>query len=81
MVRSKDVTSDVRRIISRKLQVDAEDVKPGSALVDDLGADSLALVELTLALEEAFEIDIPLKDAEKISTVQDAVDYVEKMTS
>jgi acyl carrier protein len=80
MVRSKDVASDVRRIIKCRLQVDGNDVKPGAALVEDLGADSLGLVEVTLALEEAFEIDIPLEDAEKIRTVRDAIDYVEKRT-
>jgi acyl carrier protein len=80
MERSRDVASDVRRIIAAKLQVDGRDVKPGAALVDDLGADSLALVEMTLAIEETFEIDMPPEDAEKIKTVQDAIDYVEKNT-
>ena len=60
------------------LDVDEKDIKPESSFIDDLGADSLGLVELVLAFEEAFEIDIPDEDTEKIRTVQDAVDYIEK---
>lgn len=76
MVRGRDVSADVRRIIGGRLQVDAKDVEPDAALVDDLGADSLVLTELTLAFEEAFEFDIPHEDAEKIRTVRDAIEYV-----
>ncbi len=73
----RNVAADIRRIVGDKLGVDAKDVKPESGFVDDLGADSLGLVELTLAIEEAFEIDIPQEVAERISTVQDAIDFVE----
>jgi acyl carrier protein len=58
--------------------VDAADVTPASSFVDDLGADSLDRVELIMALEETFGIEIPDEDAEKIATVQDAVDYIQK---
>ncbi len=75
---AKDIPSEVKRIIKEQLDVDEKDIKPESSFVDDLGADSLGLVELGLAFEEAFEIDIPDEDTEKIRTVQDAIDYVEK---
>jgi acyl carrier protein len=61
-----------------QLGVDAADVTPASSFVDDLGADSLDRVELIMALEETFGMEIPDEDAEKISTVQDAVDYIQK---
>ena len=70
--------SEVKRIIKEQLDVDEKDIKPESTFIDDLGADSLGLVELVLAFEEAFEIDIPDEDTEKIRTVQDAVDYIER---
>ena len=73
-----DIPSDVKRIIKEQLDVDEKDIKPESSFIDDLGADSLGLVELVLAFEEAFEIDIPDEDTEKIRTVQDAIDYNEK---
>ena len=69
---------EVKRIIKEQLDVDEKDIKPESSFIDDLGADSLGLVELVLAFEEAFEIDIPDEDTEKIRTVQDAIDYIEK---
>jgi acyl carrier protein len=78
VAQARDVATDVRRIIKGKLEVDGKSIRPESAFVDDLGADSLGLVELTLAFEEAFEVDIPDEDAEKIRTVQDAIDYIEK---
>ena len=61
-----------------QLGVDAGDVTPASSFVDDLGADSLDRVELIMALEETFGIEIPDEDAEKIVTVQNAVDYIQK---
>ncbi|MGA2448182.1 MAG: acyl carrier protein [Polyangiaceae bacterium] len=73
-----DIPSEVRRIIKEQLDVDEKDIKPESSFIDDLGADSLGLVELVLAFEEAFEIDIPDEDTEKIRTVKDATDYIEK---
>jgi len=78
MAEVSDITAEVKRIITEQLDVDEADVKPESTFIDDLGADSLGLVELVLAFEEAFEIDIPDEDTEKIRTVQDAVDYIAK---
>ncbi len=72
------IPSEVKRIIKEQLDVDEKDIKPESSFVDDLGADSLGLVELVLAFEAAFEIDIPDEDTEKIRTVQDAISYIEK---
>ncbi|MCW5211774.1 acyl carrier protein [Desulfobulbus sp. TB] len=66
-------------IIEEQLSVDKEKIVPGASFVDDLGADSLDLVELIMAMEEEFEIEIPDEDAEKIATVQDAIDYVDKI--
>ena len=66
-------------IIVEQLSVEKEKVVPNASFVDDLGADSLDLVELIMAMEEGFDIEIPDEDAEKISTVQDAIDYVNKI--
>jgi len=74
----KETTEKVKQIVSEQLGVDEGEVTPSAAFVDDLGADSLDTVELVMALEEAFEIEIPDEDAEKIRTVQDAIDYIEK---
>ena len=76
MAEGRDITAEVKRIIKEQLDVDEKDIKPESTFIDDLGADSLGLVELVLAFEEAFEIEIPDEDAEKIRTVKDAVDYI-----
>ena len=78
MAEGRNVTVEVKRITKEQLDVDEKDIKPESTFIDDLGADSLGLVELVLAFEEAFEIDIPDEDTEKIRSVQDAVDYIEK---
>ena len=75
---SEDINQKITKVIVEKLGVSEDQVKPEAAFIDDLGADSLGLVELVLAFEEAFEIDIPDEDTEKIRTVQDAVDYIEK---
>jgi acyl carrier protein len=64
-------------IIVEQLSVDKEKVIPKASFVDDLGADSLDQVELIMAMEEAFDIEIPDDDAEKLKTVQDAINYVE----
>jgi acyl carrier protein len=72
------VEDKVKQIIVEQLGVDEAEVTPNASFVDDLGADSLDQVELIMAFEEAFDIEIPDEDAEKIKTVQDAVDYVEK---
>ena len=74
---AQDIPSEVKRIIKEQLDVEEKDIKPESSFIDDLGADSLGLVELVLAFEEAFEIDIPDEDTEKIRTVQDAITYVD----
>lgn len=77
-----DAENKVREIVCQQLDVDPEQIKMETSFVEDLGADSLAVVELVLALEEAFEIDIPDEDTEKLRTFKDAVDYiVSKATS
>ena len=68
----------VKQIISEQLGVDEGEVTPSASFIDDLGADSLDTVELVMALEEAFDVEIPDEDAEKIRTVQDAIDYIDK---
>ncbi len=71
------VAERVKQIIVEQLGVDESQVDPSASFVDDLGADSLDIVELVMAFEEAFELDIPDEDAEKIKTVKDAIDYIE----
>jgi len=71
-------TEKVCQIVADQLGVDLEEVTPGASFVDDLGADSLDTVELVMALEEEFGLEIPDEDAEKISTVQDAIKYIEE---
>ncbi|OIO56700.1 MAG: acyl carrier protein [Alphaproteobacteria bacterium CG_4_10_14_0_2_um_filter_63_37] len=66
----------VKKIVAEQLDVDAEKVTIDASFVDDLGADSLDTVELVMALEEEFGIEIPEEDAEKIATVANAVDYI-----
>ncbi len=68
----------VKQIIVEQLGVDEAEVTTKASFVDDLGADSLDTVELVMAFEEAFDIEIPDEDAEKIRTVQDAVSYIEQ---
>ena len=68
----------VKKIVVEQLGVKEDEVTPNASFVDDLGADSLDTVELVMAFEEAFDIEIPDEDAEKIRTVQDAVDYISK---
>jgi len=72
------VDEKVKQIIVEQLGVDEGEVAPSASFVDDLGADSLDTVELVMAFEEAFDIEIPDEDAEKIRTVNDAVDYIGK---
>ena len=72
----QEIESKVKQIISAQLEVSPEKLSDGASFVDDLKADSLAVVELVLALEEAFHIEIPDEDTEQIKTVKDAVDYV-----
>ena len=70
------VFEKVKDIIVEQLGVDEEEVKMESSFIDDLGADSLDIVELIMALEEEFDLEIPDKEAEKIATVGDAVEYI-----
>ncbi len=72
------VDEKVKQIIVEQLQVDEAEVTPGASFQEDLGADSLDVVELVMQFEEAFDIEIPDEDAEKIKTVKDATDYIEK---
>ena len=70
------VEDQVRAIVAEQLGVKTDEIKNDASFVDDLGADSLDTVELVMALEEEFETEIPDDDAEKITTVQNAIDYV-----
>jgi acyl carrier protein len=72
----ENIEQRVRKIVAEQLGVSEADIKNESAFVDDLGADSLDTVELVMALEDEFETEIPDEDAEKITTVQHAIDYV-----
>ena len=72
------VEERVREIISEQLNVSKEEVVPEASFTDDLGADSLDLVELVMALEEEFEIEVSDEDAEKILKVKDVFDYIDK---
>jgi acyl carrier protein len=72
------VDEKVKQIIVEQLGVDEGEVTPSASFVDDLGADSLDTVELVMAFEEAFSVEIPEDAAEKIATVKDAIDYIEK---
>jgi acyl carrier protein len=73
-----DIQQKVKDIIVEQLGVDPAQVKPEASFVNDLGADSLDTVELVMALEEAFDTEIPDEDAEKIQTVGQAVEYIQK---
>ncbi len=70
------VENKVKKIIAEKLSVDLSDVVPEASFVDDLGADSLDLVELIMSMAEEFDIEISDEDSEKMITVQDAIDYL-----
>jgi acyl carrier protein len=70
------VEDQVRGIIAEQLGLKADEIKNDASFVDDLGADSLDTVELVMALEEEFETEIPDEEAEKITTVQQAIDYI-----
>jgi acyl carrier protein len=72
------VEDKVREIIVEQLGVSPEEVVPEASFIDDLGADSLDIVELVMAIEEEFALEIPDDDAEKIQTIQDAITYVEE---
>lgn len=70
----------VKKVIVEQLDVSEEEVQPTASFVEDLGADSLDVVELVMGLEEEFDIEIPDEDAEKIGRVQDAVKYIDEKT-
>jgi len=72
------VEEKVKKIVGEQLGVDEEEITPDASFVEDLGADSLDTVELVMAFEEEFSIEIPDEDAEKIITVQNAVDYIKE---
>lgn len=76
-----DVEEKVKKIISDKFGIEPEKVKPEANIVDDFGADSLDLVELIMRMEEAFDIEIPDEDAEKLIFVRDLIDYIVKRKS
>lgn len=76
-----DVASKIKEIISEQLNQDADGIDNSAHFVNDLGADSLDVVELVMAFEEAFDLEIPDEDAEKIQTVQDAISYIQEKQS
>ena len=78
---AEGIADRVRSIIAEQLGVKIEEVTDAASFIDDLGADSLDTVELVMALEEEFGIEIPDEDAEKMATVGDAVKYIEKKAS
>ena len=73
-----DIGERVKKIVVEHLGVEPDKVTEGASFIDDLGADSLDTVELVMAFEEAFSVEIPEDAAEKIGTVKDAIDYIEK---
>jgi acyl carrier protein len=76
--KQKEIIEKVKQIIGEQLGVEESEVTPSASFIDDLGADSLDTVELVMALEENFDLEIPDEAAEKIRTVQDAIDYISK---
>lgn len=75
---SADVEDKIRKIIVEQLGVDVETVKPESSFIEDLGADSLDIVELVMTMEEEFDLTIPDEDAEGMKTVKDVIEYVKR---
>lgn len=73
-----EITAKVKSIIADKLNIEEEKITPKASFIDDLGADSLDLAEVVLALESEFDCEIPDEVVEKISTLEDAVEYIEK---
>ena len=78
MEQNAAILSQIKEVVSQQLAVDASEIKEDSAFVEDLGADSLALVEMVMAFEETFNIEIPEADSSKIQTVSDAVAYIQQ---
>lgn len=73
-----DLTERVKKIVVEHLDIDADKVEPKASFVDDLGADSLDIIELVMALEEEFSLEIPDEAAESIRTVEDAISFIEE---
>ena len=73
-----DITAKVKEMIKEKLNVDENEIVASARFIEDLGADSLDTVELIMKFEEEFDMEIPETEAEKLRTVQDAIDYIEK---
>jgi acyl carrier protein len=73
---SATIEQKVKNIVADQLGVGEEEIKPAASFIEDLGADSLDIVELVMAMEEEFEVEIPDEEAENIKTVQDAVNYI-----
>ncbi len=78
---SAEIEAKVIKIVADQLNVDESEINSDSSFVDDLGADSLDTVELVMALEEEFECEIPDEEAEKITSVQQAIDYINSTNS
>lgn len=75
-----NIDKKIKQIIAEQLNISEDEVTNEASFIDDLGADSLDIVELVMAMEEDFEMEIPDEDAEKLLTVQDVIDYVKKRT-
>ena len=73
---NSETVEALKAIVAESLGISAAEIDPSASFIDDLGADSLDIVELVMAIEKAFDLEIPDEDAEKIATVQDAIDYV-----
>jgi len=75
-MRMEEITARLKEIVMDRLDVEEDQIKPEASFVEDLGADSLDIVELIMGIEEEFDIEIPDEDAEKLTTVGDAMDYI-----
>jgi acyl carrier protein len=76
-----ELIDKIKQIIADQLGIDEDEVVPDALFIDDLGADSLDIVELIMAFEEEFDLEIPDEDAEKIKTVQNVIDYIKNHTA
>ena len=74
------IEDKVKKVIAEKLDIDPSEVVPEASLIDDLGADSLAIVELIMSMEEEFDIEVSDEDAENLKTVKNAIDYIIEKT-